>query len=65
MVEGLAEFAGELVSGLAEGLMEWLAGGYQRDVSDHGHDDAISRYADSLYELRPPPSSVPPQDLNK
>ena len=63
MVEGLAEFVGELVVGLGEGVLEWFAnGGHDGGTPDRDDDDALSRYANSLYEQRPPPGV--PQDLN-
>lgn len=55
MVDGLGEFVLELAAGMLEGVYDWLAGGGSIDVGDpnHAHNDAISRYATSLYEERP------------
>ena len=61
MVDGLGEFIAELAGGLFEGVVEWFAdGGYARDGSEDDEDHAISRYAESLHEQRPPA----PKDLS-
>ena len=63
MVEDAAGFVLDLAGGVLEGVFEWLAGGgsVERGEPDHAHDDAISRYAENLYEERRPPQ----QDLNR